>query len=47
MWVDSTVFINFAKLPGNVHFIFSLMEYFRMQGYETYNYSNVFKYGAN
>ena len=38
---------GFAILLGSDHLLFSVMQSFRMQGYETHNYSNVFKYAVN
>ena len=40
-------FINFAILLCNVYLSVSVMQYFRMQGYETHNYNNVFKYAVD
>ena len=47
MGVDSTILMNFAIHLGNVHLFISVMQCFRMRGYETHNYGNVFKYAVN
>ena len=47
MGVDSTIFINFTIHPRNVQLFISVMQCFRMQGYETHNYRKVFKYAVN
>ena len=45
MGVDSTIFItDFTILLGNVHLLISETQRFRIQGYETHNYGNFFKY---
>ena len=44
MGANSTIFINFAMLLGNVQLFISVVQCFRIQGY---NYSNVSKYAVN
>ena len=47
MGVNSTIFINFAILLGNVHLFIFVINMFYDASYETHNESSFLKYTVN